>query len=73
MKYTKSEWIQIFALLVIIELGKNLLHQRKLTKHRKFYEKVITREVEKRVRAEEKVYFTDLYSKYERERERETV
>jgi len=49
-------------------LGKNWLHQRKLTKQRKFYEKVITREVEKRVKAEEKANFTELYYKNEREK-----
>ena len=76
MKYIKSEWIQIFLLVVIliaIELGKEFFQQRQLTKQRKFYEQVITREVEKRVRAEEKLNFTELYSglikKTERERE----
>jgi predicted kinase len=62
MNYTKSELIKIFLLVVIliaIELGKEFIHQRKLTKQRKFYEKIITREVEKRVRAEEKLNFNE--------------
>lgn len=50
---------QILA-TVLNNLFLRLLYERKLAKQSKFYEKILIREVEKRVRAEEKLVMWQL-------------